>query len=365
MTRRPRAKLSTCAAVAFALAASSIARAAPEASLCPPPPGDREWVRVTFSDGVLGAADDGAVAAALASELAQHDLAVCVGPDRGAAPAHPPLAQITIRARSVDALVIRIAIDDGVTQKTVGRDLALGALPKDARALGISFAIDELLRASWLETAMSKRSARAPEPPLAVKEVVRESLPASVSSETLAPASADAVGAEHRGALAIFVAGEHAGGGQTTFGFDARAALALSSRIALALRFGYRSALPESTTHGTVDASLLLVGASVSFALTPPARPLGLGSFVRADLSREQLAARPNADARASSGSAIGAQVGAGLAPWLRLGGAWRLHLELGLAAPLRAVAATDDGRRASATTGVTFASALGVSAEF
>lgn len=324
-------------AARFAIAATLAATTA-HADECAAPA-----VRLAFEGTPLDTLRDG-VTTQLAAEMRRRGIGVCRVEDARA------LAEITMRAGPGN--VVTIAIRDPVTEKQVTRDVPLGAIPADARALTLALAADELLRASWLETAMTEPPPRAEPVPFVVREAVRDSLPAAPSSATT-------------GLLAFALTGDHAVGGLSLFGFDARASFFVGPRLALGARAGYRAALDVGAAHGDVRTRALLGGLVLALALSPRDARVGVELVARADVLRVEYTGQASSDARASSGAALGANASGGVSGWLGLGGAWRLAWDATLGAPLHTVSASDDGRVAASTSGLSLGVALGAGARF
>lgn len=317
-----------------------IAPGVAEAQGAPAPCGtaERPWIRI---DAV-----DEAVVAALRTELAEDGFDAC----RDGGPA-PPLARAT-----VTALEARYAIEivDLVTSKRVGRDLDVGTIPRDGRALALALATEELLRASWAELVV----AGAPPPVVAVPAPVQRSVERSVRP-TVTPRPAQT------GAIAVMLGGEAFSGGQAEAGVDARAEWFVSSAFATTLRFGLRTALPQRTGEGEVRASVALGGIGAAYRLLGSA-PVALRAFLRLDAADVTYTGEPRAGATATSGNAWtllgsgGGELGWSILPALRL------NAEVGAVVPLRPVHATQDGSAVvSSVSGVGLAGGIGAGGVF
>lgn len=93
-----------------------------------------------------------ALAPHLRAELHGRDIGVCLGEEGDSANARrDPVAEILLHD---DGQTVTITIHDLVTDKRVERELDLASLPADTRLLAIATSVDELLRASWLETLL-------------------------------------------------------------------------------------------------------------------------------------------------------------------------------------------------------------------
>jgi hypothetical protein len=289
----------------------------------------------------------------LAADLARRGVEVCSGARRNGAP--PPLARIEAKLAG-DELTLDVV--DSATDKRLERTASLRGIPADARPLGIAVAADELLRASWLEALLARppdvpRPAAAAPPP-----IVRR-----IAMESVAKPQADASSGSSRiTTLELVLAGEHATGGrQSLGGFDAR--VGWGNRVVIGGRVGYRLGVVANAQDGEVDSNELLGGASVGWSMTARARPWGAELFARGDIARVEYAGRALPPARPLSGAGVGAFAGAGVGGWGGIGGPWRVVAELSLGVPLRAVAAQDNGREVTSTSGLIVGLALGAGA--
>lgn len=300
------------------------------------------WLRVDADASLMPAI------AQLRLELAPRGIDVCVAPPSAT---EAPLADVTIRS---DGDFLSLSVEDRATDKRLVRSVSLRGIPADARAFAIAVAVDELVRASWLEAVMTHREAPhvppTPPPPPIVIVVARESLaPRDVEPSTT------------NGALGAMLAGEHASGGQTWGGFDARASW--GGRLTIGGRLGYRLGVVARADHGDVESSAILGGLSLAYALASRRSPWNLDVFARGDAARIAFVGRAASGARGASDAALGWFAGGGVAGSRAIGGTWRLVLELSATAPLRSVGALDNGREVIAMSGAMFGLALGVSA--
>jgi hypothetical protein len=294
------------------------------------------------------------VAEQLGADLGGHRLALC---DAASAPSSPPpLADVAL-SLSVSS-VLSLEVVDAVTDKRMGRRVPLATVPRDALALSIALAAEELLHASWIEAAL----APLPEAPLPAG---REAVPAEVrevNRETIAALPEPSREAWRGWAQAtLLAAGERSAGGQTDLGADLR--FTMGDRVSGAGQVGVRAAPDVQSAHGVVRGRELLVGLGLGYLLVPRASPWGAAVDLRADLVDVQFSAIASAGAASQSGSELGVLLGAYLGGWRRLGGPWSLVAEAGLGAPVRAVTASDAGSTATGVSGLTVGAALGVAA--
>ena len=119
------------------------------------------WIYLNFSGSAWSPAEEENVLRELRVELGRRSLAVCLRFTAGMAP--PPTAVVTLLANDLDrvSIVPSQMQDEGDFS---GRTLRVGAVPKDARALAIAQAVDEVLRSERAETAASPPSLFEPSP---------------------------------------------------------------------------------------------------------------------------------------------------------------------------------------------------------
>jgi hypothetical protein len=281
-------------------------------------------------------------------------IAIC---DVASTPAgeHPPLADIAVNLDSGDVLSLMVV--DRATDKRLARSIPLRSIPQDARALSIAVAAEELLHASWLEALMDHDLSARGAPPVSAPPVIERIAVASLSPRARAPRDEGAV-------LDLVSAGEHAAGGQSLGGFDARASY--GSRFGVRVRLGYRLGLVATAEHGDVQSNAVVGGVALTWSFTSSrAAPWGAELFSRADAVLVTFSGRASDGASASSGEGVAVLTGGGIGGWRSLGqsGEWRLVGELSLAATLRGVGAVDDDRQVISLTGAVVGVAVGIGA--
>jgi hypothetical protein len=143
----------------------------------PCPRSGAAWIYLNFSGSAWSQAEQEDVLRELRVELARRSLEVCLHFNTATAPA--PTAAVTLIANDLDrvSIVPSQMQDEGDFS---GRTLRIGAVPKDARALAIAQAVDEVLRSERAETAASPPSSLEPSPgpaPSASSEPAAESSP--------------------------------------------------------------------------------------------------------------------------------------------------------------------------------------------
>jgi hypothetical protein len=327
--------------------------------VCPATAGP--WVRVAFAgDGFAPPALRAHVIEQLGAEFRAHNVGLC---EASGAPAEPaPLADVVLTL-SAEAL-LSLEVRDAVTDKQIARELRLGSVPRDALALSITLAAEELVHASWIEAALAPPPAPAPAPvPQPVPAQVREVNIQEIAAMPAAPHATHGWIAE----AAVMGAGEWAAGGQknlANLGGDIR--FVLGGRLAMSALAGVRLAPSVTSAHGTVNESELLAGAGVSYAIVPRDARFGGDVGVLAELIDVQFSGTPSINAHSTapaSGSALGAVLSGTLGGWARIGGPFRIVAEAAVGAPVHGVSAKDWNDIATGVSGVTVGLAIGVAA--
>jgi hypothetical protein len=318
------------------------------------------WLRVAFAGDGFTPALRARVIEQLGAEFHAHNLGLCEA--SGAPTDPPPLADIVL-ALSTEA-VLSLEVRDALTDKRIARELRLASVPRDALALSITLAAEELVHASWIEAALEPPPAPAiPPVPQPVPAAVRELNAREIAAMPQAPRAAHAWLAE----AAVMGAGEWAAGGQTDLGGDVR--FTLGGRLAMTALAGLRLAPSVSSPNGTVHGQELLAGAGVSYSIVPRDAVWGGDVGIRAELIDVKFsgtaAETPSAgtNIRELQGAALGAILSGTVGGWARIGGPWRIVGEAAVGAPVHAVTATDTRQTATGVSGVTLGLALGVGA--
>jgi hypothetical protein len=337
--------------VALALACSDAAAA----EVCPR--AGASWLKITFAGEGFEPALRTRVLEQLGADLDGHRVVLCeasaVAETTGGATA---LAEVTLdlSPRSVLSLEVR----DAVTDKRLVRDLSLASVPRDALALSIALAAEELLHASWIEAALEPLE--SPAPPVGqrpIPPVVRE-----VNADQIARMPDVARARSPVAQAALLAAAEGATGGQKDLGADIR--LASPGRIAASVRAGYRLASDVHSAHGVVHGHDFLLGLGIAYSLVPREAFWGGDVGVRVDVLDVQFTGvAATQGAQGKSGSAFGAVMSGALGGWVRIGAPWRLVAETTVGTPVHGVTATDSGSTATGLSGVEIGVALGLAA--
>jgi hypothetical protein len=345
-------KAAAIASIAVALAWTDLARA----DVCPE--SGQSWLRVAFAGDGFTPVLRASVIEQLGAEFHAHSLALC---EASSAPSDPPPLADIVLALTTEA-VLSLEVRDAVTDKQITRELRLASVPRDALALSITLAAEELVHASWIEAALAPPPAPAAPPglqpvPAPVREVnAQEVARMPQARRTTSPWMAQA---------AVMGAAERSTGGQTDLGGDVR--FSLGGRLAMGVLAGLRLAPTVTSQHGSVRGRELLAGAGVSYSFVPRDATWGGDLGIRAELVDVQFSgvaspAAPDATTTTQShGSALGAILSGTLGAWVRIGGPWRIVADASVGGPVHAVTATDWGETATGVSGVTLGLAVGV----
>jgi hypothetical protein len=306
--------------------------------------GSEPWVAVAFQGTAFSPELERAVLLDLRAGLRLKGIEACV---IGQAGKDPPLAVLELSANSPEHLSVSIVVHDALTEKRVQREVDLTDVATDARSLTIAAATDELLRASWVELALSDAPKPKREPPPEVQAAVRDTIePARVGRRDLA--------------LGARVEAMHFGAGLTWLGGDVLATAWPFERVGLELSLGARAGLPRQATHGELETSALAGSLALRVALSDRHAPLGVDGLASVAVAGVRMRGDAELDAASAAGSAMHVHAlgsflfRAAATEWLDV------RLELGAGATLRSVAATDGGSVFASTGGLALRAALG-----
>jgi hypothetical protein len=318
------------------LALSSAARA--EEAPC----GARGWPWVTLADEPMPAPFDAGFRALLVAQLeagleARH-IELCLG---GSMPAVAGAAS-AIALSTGEGESVTVAVRDAITGKLLERAVALAAVPRDARPLTVALAIDELLRASWVELGL-------PDAPAPARPV-----PPEIGALVPTPARRRQV------ELGAALAAERFGGGTTMEGVELVARRTPSGLLIPHLALGLRRGRPVHAADGDVRVAAFDADVGVEVALPPRGRRWELQLGVSARLLRAILSGQPRADARGAAATASALYLVAGLRGAVRLTRAFGLSLAGGFGLPLASVDIFDGDTRIEGLSGPLLTLALG-----
>jgi hypothetical protein len=282
----------------------------------------------------------------LRAELRPRGIAVC--PAAGATAA-APLGTIRVTHPSSNTVVIRVTVEDAVTEKNVSRNLELGSLPPDAHPLTIALGAAELLRASWAEITLKD----APPPSRPVPPVVSKTVTDALRSTP-----------DH-GHLGLSLAGEEFEGGLRLGGLDGRLVLALVDRWSLTARIGVRDAPATKAADGRIQASAWIAGLGTMAELTAPSSRARVGLLGRLDVTGIHFLAEPRGHATGTSTSGTAVTAGGGITGSVQFGKSIELEAEIVAGGVIRGVTATDGGNRVVGASGVWVGASAGVGVRF
>jgi hypothetical protein len=254
-----------------------------------------------------------------------------------------PVATVELRQRSGERVSATIEVRDGVTAKRVARDIDLGALPEDGRALGVGVAADELLRASWVELSLTDAPKPAQTPPPAVVRAVKASL------ERRAPENE----------LGLRGASSGSAGGLVLFGADIAFRHWVTPGVGVEVGALLGKGLSVRATSGDIAATAFGVEAVL---LTEIARAGHVRVHAEAGVWAAELRFHGEAKSASSQGSdgadvAVLARAGAGLTYTI---GAFAVALRGGASVAARRVTARDQGAAATGSSGLGWYFAMG-----
>lgn len=303
------------------------------------------FVRVTASEPVPAGERTRALVDSLVphlrAELHARGIGVCAESEPASS---SPIALIVFQyVGVVDDAKLSITIVDRVTDKSVVRVLDLSTLPVDTRLLAVAASVDELLRASWLETLLAPRTP----PPTPVQRAVVSSLP------PVPVAVAKPLPRRIHGELGVDTVATLVLGLRSAFGGDVHAAYWPTSRWGLLARAGGSGGLAEESVNGTVASDLLRAGAGVAFALVPVHEKIGVRAEVRVDAGRVTFRGAPDERGTLRSSTALfTATSSLGVRTWLDLahGAAGSLRGFVGVAGSLALLPAVGTDRTVSGT---------------
>ena len=279
------------------------------------------------------------------------ELCLVAPPSSRAAPAagagrKPPLARVDMSVQESERSLVRIEIHDAVTDKHVIRDVDLHAVSPDARGLILAQAADELLRASWLELALSDAPEPVQPPPRQIAEAIQRPIFVPVPGPVLG------------GRFAM----EHYGGGISLFGADAFADFWLTRHLGASIAVGLRTGLPIDAPNGRIDSSAVQFGADFHLPLWPAEMRYNLGVLLGVQVANLAISGQaPQRLVRAYDRSALAANARLGVLGSWHIWSDIRLSAEVGAGLPLRTVSAADSGREVSSTSGLLLHFSLGV----
>jgi hypothetical protein len=278
----------------------------------------------------------------LAAGLSARHIGLCVAPG-GARPADRAASEVAITVVSGDA--ITVSVTDAVTDKRLVREIALATVPLDARPLTVALAVDELLRASWLELAL-------PDAPAPTRPVAPE----------IAALAAAGHSATREWELGAALAAERFGGGTRQAGVDVVVRAALARPLWLHTALGLRKAADVRAADGVVRATVVgaELGAGAELGPSSSERRWRLTLTASGRLLHADISGEPRADAHGGEATATAIYVCAGLRGAVRLGRSFGLTLAAGFGAPLRGVDLLDGGTRVGGLSGPMLSLALG-----
>ncbi|HEX4406522.1 MAG TPA: hypothetical protein VH560_16905 [Polyangia bacterium] len=242
--------------------------------------------------------------------------------------------------------IMSIVIRDAITAKRVAREVDLRAVPPDARPLTVALAVDELLRASWLELTLPD----APSPSRPV--------PAAITKAIATPATTRA--SDDRWQLGAALAADHFGGGVDQAGVDVEGRVAVAPSLAFEAKFGLRAQAPTHAVDGAVHGTSIDASAGAALSLPPHGRRWHLEVLGDGRLMHVSLSGEPRPGARGADTSVTALYLSAGLRGAVRVAPAFGLSLTGAFGVPVHPVEIFDGGAQVASLSGPLFSLALG-----
>jgi len=265
-----------------------------------------------------------------------------------------PVARAVLQAEGTERFEVTIEIQDALTEKRVSRKVELRRTAVDARALVLAQAVDELLRASWIELTIPNAPEPARPPPPAVRKVIQE----RVHEARHAPV-------ERLQMFGARLASELYLGGLQLFCPDAQVAIWLGERLALSVVLGARMSPAIHTTHGSIDASAVVAGGALRAPVWPRTAPFNLLGSVGVQVAALTLTGRGSWPAQAQTRRGVGVTAQLGLSAVWQFAELVHLEVELGPGLALCSVTATDTERDVVSTRGLHVHGALSIGGLF
>jgi hypothetical protein len=261
-----------------------------------------------------------------------------------------PAARIVLSLFAAEHMRVSIDVQDAVTSKRVLRDIELARVARDARALALAQAAEELLRASWVELTMHDAPPPAVPPPPAIKRAV-----------TPPPAAAP----ERLQLLGARFASELYTGGIKLLGADAVVAFWVAERVGFSVQLGIRTGLRADADHGRIDVSALTASAAVIVPVWERSSRYNLIVGAGGHVAELTLSGHGPSGVRAQSQATFIASARLTLSVVWSITQAVRLDLSVGPGLPLRRAIALDSGRDVLSTRGAELHGALGLGGMF
>lgn len=338
-----------CAVACLAWWAAPVA-AAPVVPSCTHEP----WVELVFDGERWPQRLQADTLADLRAGLRLRNISICSAAEvsEGSTPA--PVARALLHTTQSDRFVVTIEIQDAVTEKRVLRDVNLSRVSMDARGLTLAQAVDELLRASWIELTLHDE----PKTGVPASPAVQEQL-----AEVAAPSHGS--GVQRLQVLGARFAGEFYTGGLKLLGADAQVAFWVSEHLAVSVVLGMRAGLRERSANGTLEASAITAGTSVLVPLWPRASRYNLLMSLGGHMGELTLTGHGAATTRTQSRSVLLASLRFGVSGTWKLTDLLRVELAFGPGVAVRGVDATDTGDTVVNTRGIELHGALGIGGLF
>lgn len=272
--------------------------------------------------------------------VARWGLNLCAGAPSSA----QPLAQVRID-KSI-SYGVGISARDLATHKVVMRDVDLSGLPEDVHGVAIALAVEELLKASWLELALGENGkVSAPNDVQHLRAAVDEEL-SRPRHRPLSLGARGAFDAYSEGAIMV--------------GADLLLTHHATRPFGVQMSAGIRQGIDENARHGRIETRSLNADPALFV------RALSHGSFtllfpLTASLSWVTFTGVANEGEIGRSRSGLAVAMSCSAAGLFHLGARASLLMAVGAGRVVRGMAAQDEGATATAVAGWTGRAELGL----
>jgi hypothetical protein len=277
----------------------------------------------------------------LRASLRLRGIAVCLADAEGPS---APLAVVELHVSGAQRVLVSIDVHDAITDKRVLRNVDLHKVAPDARGLLLAQAVDELLRASWVELSLQDAPPPSAAPPPQVARAVNSQLRVTAPLPKLLGARFEL---------------DYYSAGQTLLGPDALLELWFADHFGASIGLGARAGLTAHSARGRVETDAFTLSTGVMLPVWPAAARYNLVVTVAAHMAELKLKGLPHAGARGDSLSGLSITARAAISGWLRISDLVQLSLEIGAGAPIRSIGAYDERHEVLGTAGLALHTAL------
>jgi hypothetical protein len=241
-------------------------------------------------------------------------------------------ARVRVRAPSADIRVCAVLIEEGVTGRTLERNIDLARVPRDGWSVAIAAGVSELLRAT--SPASLGRAFREEPPTMHAPPLIDTSDADGGYHEELAFVPTLAIGA--RSAFEFFL------GGQMLVGGDVLTRFFFASRLALEVSLGARLGLDVVTPRGRIRSSALLVDVGPNIRILSEPSQVRLDAFLLARVAQVMFEADPYPGSTAQTAESLVIALRMGMRLLFAIERS-EIGIELGLGVPVLGFEVSDE----------------------